>query len=108
VHDDGEIVDWDWVRPVDALQRWADGKMTMMSPTVRMVACLARYDDADDVLAAAKRRLDYQRVRVVDPDGVDRVVLPGEEGYETAELEVESGWVRLWDPDATRASSTDA
>jgi len=71
--------------------------MTMMSPTVRMVACLARYDDADDVLAAARRRLAYQRVRVIDPQGNYQVVLPGEPGYETAELEIETGFVRLWD-----------
>ncbi len=98
VHDDGEIVDWEWVRPVDALERWADGSFTMMSPTVRMVACLSQYNDADDVLAAARRRLDYQRVRVGDPDGAYRVLLPGEPGYEKADLEVEAGWVRLWEP----------
>lgn len=99
-HDDGEIVDWEWVRPADALARFRAGEMTMISPTVRMVACLERYRSADDALAAAKRRLPYQRVRVIDPGGEYRVVLPGEAGYEQAELEVESGWVRLWDPDA--------
>ena len=98
IHDDGEIVDWEWVKPQDALDRWAAGEMTMMSPTVRMVACLARYTSADDVLAIARRRLAYQRVRVIDPEGAYQVVLPGEVGYKTAELEVESGWVRLWEP----------
>jgi 8-oxo-dGTP pyrophosphatase MutT (NUDIX family) len=97
VHDDGEIVDWTWVRPQDALDRWAAGAMTMMSPTVRMVACLARYSDADDVMTAARRRQTYQRVRVIDPDGAYQVVLPGEPGYETALLEIETGFVRLWD-----------
>lgn len=96
-HDDSEIVDWDWVRPVDALSRWAQGSFEMMSPTVRMVACLARYTSAAAVMTAARRHLPYRRVRVVDPDGEYRVVLPGESGYETAELEVESGWVRLWE-----------
>jgi 8-oxo-dGTP pyrophosphatase MutT (NUDIX family) len=99
LQDDGEIVDWAWIKPQDALDKGAAGEMTMMSPTVRMVACLARYTSADDVLKAARRRLDYQRVRVIDPDGAYQVVLPGEPGYETAELEVESGWVRLWEPD---------
>lgn len=99
-HDDNEIVDWEWVRPADALARFRAGEMTMISPTVRMVACLERYTSADGALQAARRRLPYQRVRVVDPAGEYLVVLPGEEGYEHAELEVESGWVRLWDPDA--------
>lgn len=98
LQDDGEIVDWAWMRPQEALDQWSAGEMTMMSPTVRMVACLARYQSADEVLSAARRRLDYKRVRVVDPDGAYQVVLPGEPGYETAELEVESGWVRLWEP----------
>lgn len=96
-HDEGEIVNWEWVRPQDALDQWSAGEMEMMSPTVRMVACLARYDSADDVLAVAKKRLPYKRVRVNDPDGEYRVVLPGEQGYESAELEIESGWVRLWE-----------
>ena len=98
-HDHGEIVNTEWVRPADALRRWSDGEMEMMSPTVRMVACLDRYQSADEVMTAAKRRLPYQRVRVADPHGAYDVLLPGEDGYEQAELEVESGWVRLWDPD---------
>lgn len=96
-HDEGEIVSWEWIRPDDALAQWRAGEMTMMSPTVRMVACLGRYRSADDVMAAAERRLPYQRVRVIDPDGDYQVVLPGEPGYETALLEIETGWVRLWE-----------
>lgn len=98
-HDEGEIVNWEWVRPADALDRWTGGDMTMMSPTVRMLACLARYRWATEAMAVARRRLDYQRVRVADPAGEYRVLLPGEPGYEDADLEVESGWVRLWNPD---------
>jgi 8-oxo-dGTP pyrophosphatase MutT (NUDIX family) len=96
-HDDNEIVDWEWVRPADALARFRAGEMTMISPTVRMVSCLARYSTAEEVLEVARRRLPYQRVRVIDPAGEYIVVLPGEPGYEEAELEVESGWIRLWD-----------
>ncbi len=95
-HDDGEIVAWEWIRPDDALARWTAGEFEMISPTVRMVACLGRFGTADEVMSAAAQRLPYQRVRVIDPEGAYHVVLPGEDGYETAELEVESGWVRLW------------
>ena len=94
--DDSEIVNLAWMAPAEALERWGRGEMTMMTPTVRMLACLARFDRADAVMAAARRRMPYQRVRVADPDGAYRVVLPGEAGYDTAELEVESGWIRLW------------
>lgn len=100
-HDDSEIVDWEWVRPADALDRWRAGEFEMMSPTVRMVDCLSRYRSADEVMDAARLRSAYRRVRVIDPDGEYRVVLPGEPGYEQADLEVESGWVRLWDPALT-------
>jgi 8-oxo-dGTP pyrophosphatase MutT (NUDIX family) len=96
-HDEGEIVNHSWIRPQEAIDRWRADEMTMMSPTVRMVACLARYRSADEVLAVARKRLPYKRVRVDDPEGDYRVVLPGESGYEKAELEVESGWVRLWE-----------
>lgn len=94
-HDDGEIVAWEWVRPVDALERWRAGQFEMISPTVRMVECLGRYPNAEEVMRVAKERRPYQRVRVIDPGGEYRVVLPGEDGYDTAELEIESGWVRF-------------
>jgi 8-oxo-dGTP pyrophosphatase MutT (NUDIX family) len=96
-HDEHEIVNWAWIRPQEALDRWAAGELEMMSPTVRLVACLSRFRSAEQVMAVAKRRLDYKRVRVDDPKGAYRVVLPGESGYETADLEIESGWVRLWE-----------
>ncbi|MDH3295855.1 MAG: NUDIX domain-containing protein, partial [Acidimicrobiia bacterium] len=86
-HDRGEIVNTEWVQPSAALERWSAGEMEMMSPTVRMVACLTRYRSADEVMTAASRRLDYQRVRVADPAGAYQVLLPGEPGYEQAELE---------------------
>ncbi len=94
-HDSGEIVEWEWVHPSDALRRFRAGEFEMMSPTVRMVACLERFERAADVMAVAKQRRPYERVRVIDPHGDYLVVLPGDPGYETAELEVESGWVRF-------------
>lgn len=60
-----------------------------------MLACLARFDSAAAVVASAAERKPPQRVRVNDPDGEYIVVLPGEPGYETAEVEIEHGWVRL-------------
>ncbi len=93
---DGEVTDCRWFKPGDALDQWRTGALQMMSPTVRMLACLERHSSAQAVMEQARLRLPYQRVRVEDPHGAYRVLLPGEEGYETAELEVESGWVRLW------------
>jgi len=95
--DDGEIVNLAWLQPQEALDRWRRDEMTMMTPTVRMLECLSRYDSVDDVLRVARKRLPYQRVRVADPDGDYRVLLPGEEGYADADVEVETGWIRLWE-----------
>jgi len=100
-HDDGEIVNHQWIRPDDAIAQWRAGDMSLMTPTIRMLQCLGRYRSVDEVLAAARSRHPYRRVRVSDPTGAYRLVLPGEEGFEDAELEVESGWVRLWDPALT-------
>ena len=66
-----------------------------MSVTHRMLACLARYDSADEVVEAARARRPAQRVRVNDPEGAYEVVLPGDPGYETADVEIEHGWIRL-------------
>jgi 8-oxo-dGTP pyrophosphatase MutT (NUDIX family) len=95
--DHGEIVDWRWVQPSTALREWQEGHFELMPPTSRMLACLARYTSTESALVAARNRLPPKRVRVVDPKGEYKVVLPGERGYETAETEIETGWVRLWD-----------
>ena len=67
-HDEGEIVNWEWVRPQNALERWAAKEMEMMSPTVRMVACLSRFETAREVMAVAKRSASGYK-RSVDLDG---------------------------------------
>lgn len=95
VRDEGETIDEAWFRPADALDQWRAGHITMMSPTVRMLSSLARFDSAAHVLEAGATDQPDERARVVDPDGEYHVVLPGDPGYDDAEREVESGWVRL-------------
>lgn len=94
-HDEEEVVQHCWVNPADAIDRWRNDDFPMMSVTHRMLACLARFDTAGAVVAAAAERKPAQRVRVNDPDGEYNVVLPGEPGYETADVEIEHGWIRL-------------
>jgi len=95
--DDGEIVNLAWLEPAEAIERWKAGEMTMMSPTRRMLSCLARYRSVDEVMAAARRRQPMHRVGVTEVDGEYAMVLPGERGYERAEMETEKGWIRLWE-----------
>jgi len=94
-HDKEEVVQHRWISPGAAIDLFRRDEFPMMSVTHRMLACLARYNSADEVLAAARERRDPMFVRVNDPDGEYHVLLPGEPGYETADLEIEHGWVRI-------------
>ena len=94
-HDEEEVVEHRWISPAAAIDQWRRDEFPLMSVTHRMLACLGRYQSAADVIAAAAERRPQQRVRVNDPDGAYEVVLPGEPGYETAEVEIEHGWVRI-------------
>lgn len=93
--DEGEVVAARWIRPADAISLWRGDEFPLMSVTLRMLACLSRYESAASVITRAAQRPPTRRVRVDDPDGEYRVLLPEDDGYETADLEVEHGWVRL-------------
>jgi 8-oxo-dGTP pyrophosphatase MutT (NUDIX family) len=98
VHDQSETVGWAWMTPENALARFERDEIVMMTPTVRMLRCLAMLDSAAAVLEAASAGLPDERVRV-KYEGGDRskytIVLPGEEGYDAADEERENGWIRL-------------
>jgi 8-oxo-dGTP pyrophosphatase MutT (NUDIX family) len=93
--DDGEVVAARWIRPADAISLWRGDEFPLMSVTHRMLACLSRYESAASVITRAAERPPTRRVRVDDPDGEYRVLLPEDDGYEIADLEIEHGWVRL-------------
>lgn len=93
--DGSEVVNARWVSPSAALDLWASDAFPLMSVTHRMLACLRRYTSVEEVVQKAASRPALRRVRVNDPDGVYEVLLPEDPGYETADLEVEHGWVRL-------------
>ncbi len=94
-HDEEEVVEHRWIAPAEAIELFRNDEFPLMSVTHRMLACLARYDSVADLMAVAQDHPPTHRVRVIDPDGEYHVVLPGDPGYETAELEIEHGWVRI-------------
>ncbi len=96
VHDGGEVVDNDWIRPAEALERWSRGEFNMISPTVRMLDSLSTFDSADQVMAVAAERREYQTIRIRDHETEYRAVVPGDEGYETARSDIEKGRIRLY------------
>jgi hypothetical protein len=95
-HDDDEAVASRWVRPADLLAAFGRGEVAMMTPTLRMVRTLARFERAADVVDAAERVAigDIVRSRP-DGNGGFLPLLPEDEGYEGADETVETGWVRL-------------
>lgn len=98
-HDGGELVDWEWVRPADALDASRGGTFDLMSPTKRMLQSLAGYRTADAVMEAARARAPWARARAVfDEHGGYDLALPGDRGYDEGVEDHERGWVRLPDP----------
>lgn len=93
IHDDGELVNSDWMRPNDILTACEQEKMVLMSPTLRMVRNLAAFTSTQAVLRSVSRDLSYERVRVDTTHG--NLLLPGEQGYDKASEDIETGWIRL-------------
>lgn len=73
VHDDGEAVACEWVRPRVALDRFAQGDWDLILPTERSLLALDRFPDVASVLA----HLD-DRPPLTDDHGGRRVALPEE------------------------------
>jgi len=92
LHDNRELVHAEWLPPRAILEKVEADEMVLMSPTLRMIKCLAQFDSADQVIAAASANQPDHRARVT-PERV--IVLPGESGYESADENIETGWVRL-------------
>jgi 8-oxo-dGTP pyrophosphatase MutT (NUDIX family) len=83
-HDEVETIASEWVRPADALARFAAGELALMPPTQVTLEQIGRFDSADDLLAAAAARTDVPVVqpRIVQDQGGMRILLPGDPGFE--------------------------
>ncbi len=57
VADDKEQFEAEWVRPDDALARHADGKFSMIFPTMRTLQKLAKFKSVDEVMAACSSQV---------------------------------------------------
>ncbi len=68
-----EIVDWRWLRPLDALAAAAAGNLLLALPTEKQLEKLASFTSADQALEYARRHAD--QVRPIEP----RIVGEGDE-----------------------------
>ena len=80
--DGAETTDPAWESPRRALDRLAAGDLKLVFPTIKHLEGLLPYKSAEEVLSAARDRVVEPILpRVVQGDGEQRVVLPGEPGY---------------------------
>ena len=91
-HDDSELVHCAWFSPKEILEKFDSGQMVLMSPTLRMIKSLAKFDSARQVIEAAATNPSDERAKV---NAAREIILPGDEGYESGDETIESGWVRL-------------
>jgi 8-oxo-dGTP pyrophosphatase MutT (NUDIX family) len=95
IHDDNELVHSRWISPKEILRKVDAEEMVLMSPTLRMIRSLAKFDSADEVIESASRNQPDERARVNE---LREILLPGDPGYEDADETIENGWVRLRKP----------
>jgi 8-oxo-dGTP pyrophosphatase MutT (NUDIX family) len=93
LHDDGELVDSRWLSPHEIIEKCNREEMVLMTPTLRMIHCLSKFNSADQVINSVSINPTDERVKVHKE--TRELLLPGDEGYDDGLPDVESGWVRL-------------
>ena len=106
VHDDGELTSSAWVRPAEAIERALARQWTMILPTLKNLEELARFDSAEEAVAAGRARSEVPCIvpRVLERDGEARVVLPGDDGYDEAPRDASGAGREVWEPTRLVAS----
>lgn len=81
--------------PAEALEQARAGHMVMMTPTVAVLARLARYSSVSEAIAAADSDALPQRMRLRQGShDIDRILFPGDPDYESG-AESEFGQIRI-------------
>jgi 8-oxo-dGTP pyrophosphatase MutT (NUDIX family) len=83
-HPDGEeTVDAGWFTPRHALELHRRDEMELVFPTIKHLESLLAYGSSDEVLAAVGSRVEPVLPKVIGEGEEQRIVLPGDPGYET-------------------------
>lgn len=85
-HDEGETIATIWVRPDDALARFAAGEIELLPPTVDSLKKLALHGSTREVMDWARAVTDIPTILpiVLIEDGRLLILRPGDDGYEQA------------------------
>lgn len=84
VHDDREAIANLWIRPEDALDRFAAGQFELIFPTQRSLEAIAQFSSSDALLAHAAAIDEVPAILpriVADQGGGFRIVLPDDPEY---------------------------
>lgn len=86
LHDDYETTASIWLTPAEGLAGAASGELPMMFPTVRTLEQIRDFERLDRLLAwcATDREIPAWQPRAVVSDGKQKMLLPGDEGYDEA------------------------
>ena len=86
IHDAGETVAVEWVTPPDALRRHRDGEIDMVMPTIRTLRFVQGFATAEVLLAHVASMAEVPRIepRMARTAEGPRLLVPGDEGYDTA------------------------
>jgi 8-oxo-dGTP pyrophosphatase MutT (NUDIX family) len=83
--DGGECVDARWLTPAAALAAHAKDELALVFPTIKHLELLSELRSVEETLAAAReRRVEPVLPKVAMLDGLPRILMPGEPGYEDA------------------------
>ena len=86
LHDGHESVDSVWIKPATALQEAAEGKRTIIFPTLRNIEKLARHATVAQALEACRTEKPVPVLPwVEDRDGDNYLCIPPEAGYDVNE-----------------------
>ena len=78
LHDDRETIANTWIRPQDALDAHERGEFEIIFPTIKNLSAIARFDDADALVAVAATATTVPTVqpRIVQEGEQMRILLP--------------------------------
>lgn len=93
-HDDWELTASAWVRPETAIEKAQKREWMVIFPTVMTLRELAEFDSAALLLERACAPRDIPACQPKEHEG--RVLLPGDEGYETADPDVSHLDPAIW------------
>ena len=88
VHDDAEIIASMWVRPADALARFAAKEIELVLPTLRTLRAIGQFPTSAALLDDAARQGAVATVapRYVNDVAGTRIVVPGDHGDEIVDM----------------------